>query len=82
MKSLFTASERLEKRLQEIETYFSDLGLEYHHSSVSRGYESVKRIRKESYKGKFGEGYILHLPTIISNVRGNSFHQINYYVKK
>lgn len=52
---------------------------EYHHSALTRGYFSRKSVGQvDEYKGKFGEGYIIHQPYI----KSTRYHIIQYYIKK
>lgn len=59
---------------------FVKLGYRYHHRSVERGYHSSSYAYVEPYSGKFGVGFIVHYPTKCSNVRGNGFHSIDYFI--
>ena len=73
--------QQLELRFELIKEHLTNEGYVLHHSSIARGYESVEGVRIESYEGRFGKGKILHLPTRLSNVRGNSHHTILYYIE-
>lgn len=58
----------------------------FHHRSFKRGYQSVRypEIINE-YSGRFGEGYTVEYPNLRVGVYGkhsNSYHAIDYYVKK
>ena len=52
----------------------------YHHTSLTRGYVSVKAHDgiKEPYKGRFGEGYTIKR----HNPRSTSYCFIEYYITK
>ena len=65
-----------------LEDALSILGFPYHHRALARGYQPVNDLRVERYSGKFGSGYIFHLPTKNSFCRGNSTHTIYYYIKE
>ena len=73
--------EQLKARFESLKRHLVNEGYKFHHSAVARGYESTEGARIESYEGKFGKGKILHLPTLISDVRGNGFHTILYFVE-
>ena len=53
--------------------------LTYHHRAMRRGYIGVERSYTESYKGRFGSGFILHRPT--KECRSNQYHVIEYYIE-
>lgn len=54
--------------------------LHMHHSALIRGYQSVKEKRCVfMYVGKFGSGYVLHVPTKVSAC-SNSYHRIYYLI--
>ena len=56
------------------------LGYRYHHRSIERGYHPVDYAYVEPYSGKFGVGFKVHYPTKCSHVRGNGFHNIDYFI--
>ena len=69
--------EKILEATVKIEKQLIDEGLIFHHIAWERGYLS----RKESpfltkYKGKFGEGYKLHIPTY----KSTHYHIIEYFV--
>ena len=72
--------EQLNVRFDLVRRHLEDFGYRFHHSSIARGYRSVEGVYIEGYVGKFGKGVILHLPTLISDVRGNGFHSILYFL--
>ena len=54
--------------------------LHFKHSALERGYQSVKEKNCVfPYIGKFGSGYVLHIPTKHSKC-SNSYHRIDYFV--
>ena len=59
---------------------FRSLGYRYHHRAIVRGYHSVGYAYIEPYSGKFGIGFKVHYPTKCSDVRGNGFHSIDYFI--
>lgn len=54
--------------------------LTLHHSALARGYCRKDSARNEDYQGKFGVGYIEHVPTKWSDC-SNSYHKIRYYLE-
>ena len=56
-----------------------------HHTAIARGYVGVNSEWNEYYNGRFGEGYIIHHPTLRCGqgymFRGNSYHIIEYIVE-
>lgn len=54
--------------------------LHIRHSALTRGYQSVKAEHCVfPYAGRFGRGYVLHVPTKLSAC-SNSYHRIYYFV--
>lgn len=56
-------------------------GYRLHHGAYARGYVSRKPnapVRVDPYKGRFGEGFIVHLPCYDST----QYHRITYYIKE
>lgn len=51
---------------------------EVHHSSLAKGYQSVKRPDIEEYSGRFGKGYKVHT----NYSRSSRFHLVTYYIYK
>lgn len=54
-----------------------------HHSAMARGYKCKGEVDKVAYKGRFGEGFVLHYPTVDYHGRracGNLYHIIEYFV--
>ena len=73
----FIYIKEIEHNIIKIEENLRNEGLIFHHSALEKGYIS----RKEppfltKYKGKFGEGYKLHIP----DFRGSNYHIIKYFV--
>lgn len=56
------------------------LGYRYHHRSIALGYHPVDYAYVEPYSGKFGFGFRVHYPTKCSNVLGNGFHSVDYFI--
>lgn len=81
MKTFRSTSDKLNDEFRLKALALIDEGYEFHHSSISRGYHPVSSISKYAYKGKFGEGFELHLPTLISSVNSNRWHRIYYFIK-
>lgn len=54
--------------------------LKYHHRAIHRGYVRVGCDIIEAYHGKYGDGFIIVRPTLRSNLKGNSFHVVDYYI--
>ena len=55
-------------------------GYTYHHTALTRGYLSRKEGSEysEVYKGRYGEGYKVHVPYYLST----RYHTIVYYIKE
>lgn len=54
--------------------------LHVHHAALAKGYVGVNEDdRIHLYEGRFGSGYIVHVPTKLSNC-SNSYHRVIYYV--
>jgi len=57
----------------------------YHHRALQRGYYGKKQLAKypdtevNTYSGRFGRGYIRHIPTVESFC-SNDYHVIEYYI--
>ena len=56
--------------------------LVYHHSALCKGYLRNGCKYTEYYDGKFGVGYIEHVPTRESTCNSNSYHFVRYYIEK
>ena len=56
-------------------------GYRYHHSAIAKRYQRVNTYYKNEYNGRYGSGYIIEYPTKESNVRGNDWHRIEYWVR-
>ena len=58
--------------------YFDLTKYKVHHSSLARGYHTVKGDSVEAYSGKFGKGYKIH-----SNYwRSTNYHVVTYIVER
>ena len=56
-------------------------GAELSHTSTQAGYISKKNYRVDAYQGRFGRGYILHLPSVfLSPFRSRRFHPVEYWI--
>lgn len=54
--------------------------LHVHHAALAKGYVGVNEDdRMRIYEGRFGSGYIVHVPTELSNC-SNSYHRVIYYI--
>ena len=62
-----------EKIVNELETK----GYKFHHTSLCRGYQSVKGVTVEKYRGRFGEGYIMYE----HNPNSTYYKYISYFTK-
>ncbi len=53
------------------------------HFALSRGYVPSKSPYLNRYSGKFGKGYILHIPNNETSGRhkSNNYHEIAYFVE-
>ena len=54
--------------------------LHYHHSALSRGYQCKDFERVDHYNGRFGRGYVRHIPNAVNCIGTNNYHTIEYYV--
>lgn len=71
---IFSIDERIKVQMELEKNHYY-----YHHTSLTRGYIPKKYAAiVEPYKGRFGEGYILHWP----NSGSNQYHEISYYIWK
>lgn len=53
------------------------------HTAVAIGYLARDSGYIESYKGKYGTGYIIHVPTNETAVKGSKrYHMIEYWIDK
>ena len=60
----------------------------YHHRSLQRGYYGKRQLAKHpetevvTYIGRFGNGYIRHIPTMESffSRYTNDYHAVEYYI--
>jgi len=66
-------------KASDIDSFMAAHGCHLHHVATTRGYVSrtSDSRRVETYKGRFGEGYIVYAP----NWRSNNYSYIAYYVK-
>lgn len=64
------------------ESFFDSIlkpqGYTWHHTSYARGYQTAKEARVDDYKGRFGEGYKIH----IHSDRSSTYHLVMYYTKE
>lgn len=67
---------------QEFQTKKQKGELNYHHTSIARGYVAVDSTWYEEYDGRFGKGVIEHEETLHSRMRSNSHHFVHYYIYK
>lgn len=51
----------------------------YHHSSLCRGYLRKDCGFEQPYSGRFGFGFIKHIPNCNRKV-SNNYHWIDYYI--
>jgi hypothetical protein len=57
----------------------------YHHRALQRGYYGKKQRASHPitevvpYSGRFGKGYIRHIPTVESRC-SNDYHAVEYYI--
>lgn len=61
------------KTVKEIE----NAGYTFHHTSLCRGYQSVKEDKIVGYSGRFGKGYAVYS----HNSSSTRFCYVSYYVK-
>lgn len=63
----------------------TEVEMKSHHTAIARKYVGVNDEWNEYYRGRFGEGYIIHHPTLRYGqgymFRGNSYHVIEYIVE-
>lgn len=63
----------------------SEVEMKSHHTAIARKYVGVNSEWNEYYCGRFGEGYIIHHPTLRYGkgymFRGNNYHVIEYIVE-
>ena len=63
----------------------TEVEMKSHHTAIARKYVGVNSEWNEYYNGRFGEGYIIHHPTLRYGkgymFRGNNFHVIEYVVE-
>ncbi len=55
-----------------------DLGYEYHHTALSRGYQKKGTLSFEKYNGRFGKGY----KVFTHNPNSTQYKIVYYYIKK
>lgn len=58
-----------------------EVDIEYHHSALARGYVGVNNGYQSDYEGRYGMGFIKHIPTRQSNCN-NNYHMIEYYIEQ
>lgn len=56
------------------------VNMKYHHRALQRGYQKKGEPFDEFYRGKFGTGFIKHIPNNECSV-SNNFHFIDYYIE-
>lgn len=80
MKNNNTISELFYIKATDLDHFMDSRGYRLHHSATTRCYVSRKSEmrRVETYKGRFGEGYIVYTP----NWRSTNYSYIVYYIKK
>lgn len=50
-----------------------------HHRASASGYVSrVKEFQVDEYDGRFGKGYVVHIPRLDTN----RYHYIYYYIRR
>lgn len=75
-KKFFEESAKF-NRMTEV---MKNAGRAQHHHALARGYRSLSSgCHLDEYDGKFGRGYILHVPNALRPC-GNRFHWIVYFV--
>ena len=71
-------------KANEIESLIESGKLKYHHTARCAGYEPVVKAgdyhRCEPYVGRFGNGYIIHVPSLRSCRVSRKYHDIIYYI--
>lgn len=67
-------------KASDVDYFMNSHGYRLHHSATTRCYVSRKSgmRRVETYKGRFGEGYIVYEPNWCST----NYSYIVYYIKK
>lgn len=68
--------ENIEKIREDIKAS----GAKLSHTSTLAGYISKKNYHVDAYQGRFGRGYILHLPTAFFRYRTRRFHPVEYWI--
>lgn len=56
-------------------------GFMFHHSARARGYVRKDGFSFITYNGKYGTGYVAHLPTRLVPTMSSRFHPIFYIIK-
>jgi hypothetical protein len=70
---------------KELEQLIETGKVRYHHRALQRGYFGKKQLASlpitevVPYSGRFGRGYIRHIPTVDSFC-SNDYHAIEYYI--
>lgn len=56
-------------------------GCTYHHSATVQGYLARNKSYIEEYDGRYGKGYVVHIPTKLS-VEGKTtrYHGVEYWL--
>ena len=65
---------------EEIYEYCRSEGLEYHHSAIMQGYVAKAGIKTTGYRGRFGSGVVVHLPTTQLYNKTKRFHPVEYWL--
>lgn len=52
----------------------------FHHRAMAKGYVSKNGKWKENYKGRFGEGYKIHIPNCETKYVSRTYHFVDYYI--
>lgn len=62
----------------------SEPDIVFDHKAFAAGYLSRNNVYIEQYEGTHGEGYVVHLPTVKSNITSGAknIHLIEYWIVK
>ena len=78
---IFNFYETKHESARELIEAIEAAGYTYHHTARGKGYVPSHRYFVESYKGRFGEGYIVKFPNNESAKKSNNYFDIRYYIK-
>ena len=59
--------------------------MQYHHSSIAKGYVRKGQPITMPYKGKYGNGMVKHIPNLECRIHGRvstNYHIIEYYIEQ